>query len=100
MLGHIYYIKTKDRSDRDALIAFLKAQGIHATFHYVPLHSAPAGKKFGRFHGEDRWTTVESERLLRLPLYHRMEEAHVARVADAVKEYYGRGRMLAHGRVT
>ena len=98
--GHIYYIKTKDRSDRDALIAFLKAQGIHATFHYVPLHSAPAGKKFGRFHGEDRWTTVESERLLRLPLYHRMEEAHVARVADAVKEYYGRSSTLAHGPVT
>jgi len=86
--GHIYYIKTQDKQDRGNLIDFLKARGAHATFHYVPLHSAPAGLKFGRFHGEDRYTTVESERLLRLPLYHGMKEEHVARVANAVKEYY------------
>ncbi len=86
--GHIYYIKTRDKADRGGLIDFLKARGAHATFHYVPLHSAPAGRKFGRFNGEDRYTTVESERLLRLPLYHGMKEEHVARVANAVKEYY------------
>jgi dTDP-4-amino-4,6-dideoxygalactose transaminase len=99
--GHIYYIKTKNKTDRDGLIAFLKAQGAHSTFHYVPLHSAPAGLKFGRFHGEDRWTTRESERLLRLPLYHRMEETHVTRVANAVREYYGYSgaRMSVGGRV-
>jgi dTDP-4-amino-4,6-dideoxygalactose transaminase len=55
----------------------------------VPLHSAPAGRKFGRFNGDDRWTTAESERLLRLPLYYQMEEEHVIRVAEAVKDYYG-----------
>jgi dTDP-4-amino-4,6-dideoxygalactose transaminase len=87
--GHIYYIKTQDKTDRDALIAFLKARGAHSTFHYVPLHSAPAGRKFGRFNGDDRWTTAESERLLRLPLYYQMEEEHVIRVAEAVKDYYG-----------
>ncbi len=86
--GHIYYIKTQDKEDRGNLIDFLKARGAHATFHYVPLHSAPAGRKFGRFNGEDRYTTVESERLLRLPLYHGMKEEHVARVANAVREYY------------
>ena len=90
--GHIYHIKTQDKTDRDTLIAFLKARGIQATFHYVPLHSAPAGLRFGRFHGEDRWTTAESEKLLRLPLYYRMEQAHVVRVAEAVKEYYGHDR--------
>lgn len=86
--GHIYYIKTKDKTDRDALIAFLKARGVQATFHYVPLHSAPAGREFGHFVGEDRWTTRESERLLRLPLFHGMGEEEVARVVAAIKDYY------------
>lgn len=87
--GHIYYIKTKDKKERSALIAFLKARGAHATFHYIPLHSAPGGQKYGRFHGEDRWTTVESERLLRLPLYHNMRQDDVRRVVSAIEEFYG-----------
>lgn len=68
--GHMYYIKVKDQEQRTELIRFLKAREIHAVFHYVPLHSAPAGKKFGRFHGTDRYTTAESERILRLPMYY------------------------------
>ncbi len=86
--GHIFYIKTKNREDRGNLISFLKARGMQATFHYVPLHSAPAGEKFGRFAGEDRWTTVESERLLRLPLFSGMTEEETASVAAAVEDYY------------
>lgn len=86
--GHIYYIKTEDKNDRSALIAFLKARGVQATFHYVPLHSAPGGRKFGRFNGEDRWTTAESERLLRLPLYYNMRADDVLRVVDAINQYY------------
>ena len=67
--AHMYYIKAKDLEERSALIRFLKENDISTVFHYIPLHSAPAGKKYGRFHGEDRYTTSESERLLRLPLY-------------------------------
>jgi len=87
--GHIYYIKTKDKTERGALIAHLKERGVHATFHYVPLHSAPGGEKYGRFHGDDRWTTRESERLLRLPLYYGMSEDDVQYVARAIKAFYG-----------
>ncbi len=67
--GHMFYIKTKDMEERCRLIEYLKQKDIWTVFHYVPLHSAPAGLKFGRFHGEDRYTTSESERLLRLPMF-------------------------------
>ena len=67
--AHMFYIKAKDLEERSTLIKFLKENGISSVFHYIPLHGAPAGQKFGRFHGEDRYTTKESERLLRLPLY-------------------------------
>lgn len=67
--AHMFYIKTKDLEERSKLIAFLKENGIGAVFHYIPLHSSPAGQQFGRFHGEDKYTTKESERLLRLPMY-------------------------------
>ena len=75
--------------ERTALIDFLKKNGILAVFHYVPLHSAPAGLKFGRFHGEDRYTTKESERLLRLPLYYGLKEDQVSYICGKVKEFYG-----------
>lgn len=68
--GHIFYIKLKDIDQRQELIDRLKSNGISAVFHYVPLHSATAGVKFGRFHGEDIFTTKESERLLRLPMWY------------------------------
>ncbi len=87
--AHMYYIKAKDLQERTALIDFLKEEnGIYAVFHYVPLHSAPAGIKFGRFHGEDKYTTAESERLLRLPMYYTLQEGEVDYIVSKVKEFY------------
>ncbi|MBQ8877109.1 MAG: dTDP-4-amino-4,6-dideoxygalactose transaminase [Lachnospiraceae bacterium] len=87
--GHMFYIKAKDLAEREALFGFLKEKDILPASHYVPLHSAPAGLKFGRFHGEDRYTTKESDRLLRLPMYYQLKEEDAAYVADQVKEFYG-----------
>lgn len=87
--GHMFYIKTKDLEERKALIDFMKANDILTVFHYVPLHSAPAGLKFGRFHGEDRFTTKESERLLRLPMFYQLRAEQVDYIAGKVKEFYG-----------
>jgi len=87
--AHMFYIKAKDLGERTRLIAYLKEHGVNSVFHYIPLHSAPAGLKFGRFHGEDRYTTRESERLARLPMYFGLTEADVTYVADAVKAFYG-----------
>ncbi len=86
--GHMFYIKTKDIKERTALIDFMKEHEILTVFHYIPLHSAPAGLKFGRFHGEDRYTTKESERLLRLPMFYALEPAQVDYICDKVKEFY------------
>ncbi len=87
--GHMFYIKTKDMEERSALIDFMKKNDVHTVFHYVPLHSAPAGIKFGRFHGEDKYTTKESERLLRLPMFYQLKETEVDYIAEKVKEFYG-----------
>lgn len=87
--GHMFYIKNADLEERAALIDFLKENDILAVFHYIPLHSAPAGLKYGRFHGEDRYTTRESERLLRLPMYYGLKEDQVSFIAGKVKEFYG-----------
>ena len=86
--AHMFYIKTKDMEERSELIAFLKEKGILAVFHYVPLHSAPAGIKFGRFHGEDKYTTKESERLLRLPMYYKLTADEVEYITEQVKAFY------------
>lgn len=86
--AHMYYIKAKDLEDRTKLISYLKAQGISTVFHYVPLHSAPAGMKYGEFVGEDVYTTRESERLLRLPLYYNMKQMDSERVIDAITRFY------------
>lgn len=86
--AHMFYIKVKDLSERTALIEYLKSNDILAVFHYVPLHSAPAGERFGRFHGEDKYTTKESERLVRLPLYYGLKEEEVELVIGAVKKFY------------
>lgn len=88
--AHMFWIKAADLEERTQLIAFLKEQGIQTVFHYIPLHTAPAGQKFGRFHGEDRYTTKESERLLRLPLYYGLKEEQVRFIAEKVKEFYGK----------
>ena len=86
--AHMFYIKTKDMEERKALISYLKERDIAAVFHYVPLHSAPAGLRFGRFHGEDRYTTKESERLLRMPMYYNLSESDQQKVIDAVHGFY------------
>lgn len=86
--AHMFYIKTKDLEERSKLIAFLKENGIGAVFHYIPLHSSPAGQQFGRFHGEDKYTTKESERLLRLPMYYGLEKKDIGYVVSKIKEFY------------
>ncbi len=86
--GHMFYIKAKDLQERTALISYLKTQNVNAVFHYVPLHSAPAGYKFGRFEGEDEYTTKESERLLRLPMYYGLKKEDLQHVIESVREFY------------
>lgn len=86
--GHMYYVKTKDLDERTRLIDFLKENGIWAVFHYVPLHSAPAGRKFGRFAGEDVYTTRESDRLVRLPMFYTLTSDEVDYIVGKVKEFY------------
>lgn len=86
--AHMYYAKAKDLQERTALIQFLKDNGVWSVFHYVPLHSAPAGLKFGRFNGEDKYTTRESERLFRLPMYYTLKEEEVNYIVSKVKEFY------------
>ena len=86
--AHMFYIKTKDLQERSALISYLKENGIIASFHYIPLHTAPAGIKYGRFHGDDVYTTKESERLLRLPMYYGLKEEDLHKVVNEVKKFY------------
>lgn len=86
--AHMFYIKVKDVEERTRLISYLKARGVMAVFHYVPLHSAPAGEAYGRFSGEDVYTTRESERLVRLPLYFGIGEQNVVNVVDLVHRFY------------
>lgn len=86
--AHMFYVKAKDLQERSALIAFLKENGIGCVFHYIPLHTAPAGKKYGRFAGEDKYTTKESERLARLPMYYGLSIDDVKMVCDKIKEFY------------
>lgn len=87
--AHMYWLKAADLDERTRLIAHLKACGVQATFHYIPLHSAPAGLKFGRFAGEDEFTTRESNRLLRLPMYYNLAKGDLLHVIDAIYEFYG-----------
>ena len=84
----MFYIKVSDLETCTELISYLKEKGIMAVFHYVPLHSAPAGRKFGRFNGEDRYTTKESERLVRLPLFYSIADEEVNFIIEIVKEFF------------
>lgn len=86
--GHMYYIKTKDMEQRSAFIEHLKRDGIYAVFHYVPLHSAQAGARYSRFHGNDEFTTVESERLVRLPIFYGMSEAENHHIIQSVNNFF------------
>ena len=85
--AHMYYIKMRDIADRQGLIDALGKEGILAVFHYLPLHSSPAGQRFGRFAGEDVYTTKESERILRLPMYYGLTEQNVKDVAGVITAY-------------
>ncbi|MBO4926900.1 MAG: dTDP-4-amino-4,6-dideoxygalactose transaminase [Clostridiales bacterium] len=88
--AHMFYIKLKDIKERTALSAFLSENGIKTAFHYVPLHSAPAGINHGRFDGEDKVTTVESERLLRLPMYYGLKKEDIERVCSKIVEFFSK----------
>lgn len=86
--AHMYYIKAKNLKERTSLMEYLKYNEILTVFHYVPLHSSEAGLKFSRFYGEDKYTTKESERLIRLPLYYSINQDDVERTIDMIKKYY------------
>lgn len=86
--AHMFYLKAENLEVRTKLISYLKENGVLAVFHYVPLHSAPAGQKFGRFCGEDRYTTKESDRLLRLPMYYGLKDEEVDCVIEKVYDFY------------
>lgn len=88
--AHMFYIKTKDIEERTALIAHLKEHDVMSVFHYVPLHSAEVGRRVGRFNGEDRYTTHESERLLRLPMYYGLKTEHIDEVCRIIADFYSR----------
>ena len=86
--AHMFYIKVRDIEERTRLIAYLKDNGIGAVFHYIPLHSSPAGQRFGCFYGEDRYTTKESERLLRLPMYYGLKPADIRYIVEMINGFF------------
>lgn len=86
--GHMFYIKAKDLDERTALLEHLRRDDIYAVFHYIPLHSAQAGERFSRFHGQDEFTTKESERLIRLPIWYGMDDSTAAHIVQSVQSFY------------
>lgn len=86
--AHMFYIKTADLEERSKFIEYMKKHEIGCVFHYIPLHNAPAGKKYGRFHGKDEYTTKESERLVRLPMHYELTESNVQEVCQAIKSFF------------
>lgn len=86
--AHMFYIKVKDLDTRTALLRHLKEHGVGAVFHYIPLHTAPAGKRFGRFHCVDKYTTKESEKLLRLPMYYRLRIEGIEVITDWLQQFF------------
>lgn len=87
--AHMFYIKVKDFEQRTALLDYLKGNDIWAVFHYVPLHSAPAGKKFGKFDGKDEFTTKESERIIRLPMYYGLNDSDIEYIVKTIECFFG-----------
>ena len=86
--AHMFYIKCRDLEDRTIFISHMKNKDIECVFHYIPLHSAPAGIKFGRFHGKEQYTTPESERLVRLPIYYHIEHQEAETVIHETLRYF------------
>jgi dTDP-4-amino-4,6-dideoxygalactose transaminase len=85
--GHMFYLKTKDLVQRTALLEHFKQEGILAVFHYVPLHSSVAGSKFSRFHGVDRYTTTESNRLIRLPIWYGISVQETQLIVNVIRHF-------------
>lgn len=90
--AHMYYIKLSNLEERTKFITYLKENGILSVFHYVPLHTAPAGIKYGRFAGEDKYTTKESERLVRLPMYYHLTLEDKEYIVDTIFKYFHQSR--------
>ena len=88
--AHMYYVKLKDLEERTAFLSFMRQSEIYSVFHYIPLHSAPAGIKFGEFRGKDQYTTLESERLARLPMYYGMSQEDINYIIKKVTDYFNR----------
>lgn len=86
--AHMYYIKLRNLEERTKFISFLKEHGILSVFHYIPLHSAPAGLKYGRFFREDKYTTKESERLVRLPMYYHLNLKDKEYIVETIFKYF------------
>jgi dTDP-4-amino-4,6-dideoxygalactose transaminase len=86
--AHMFYIKTNNLEERSELISYLKENEVQSVFHYIPLHSSKAGKKFGEFVGKDNFTTSESERLVRLPMYYGLEDQDIEYVVDKISKFY------------
>ena len=86
--AHMFYFKARNFEERTKLLSFMKENDVLAIFHYIPLHTAPAGLKYGVFSGEDKYTTVESERLARLPMYYGLTESDQTKVIETVKKFY------------
>ena len=86
--AHMFYIKNRDLDERTEFMSYMKENGVGCVFHYIPLHSAPAGLKYDRFNGEDKYTTKESERLARLPLYYNLTEEDQEKVIDTIYKFY------------
>ncbi|WP_434950934.1 dTDP-4-amino-4,6-dideoxygalactose transaminase [Shewanella sp. HL-SH4] len=86
--AHMYYLKLEDQTQRDAFILYMREHDILTVFHYIPLHSSPAGENHGVFHGEDKHTTLESQKLVRLPLYYQMTQAEQQQVITAVSGFF------------
>ena len=85
----MFYIKVKDLETRSKLLEYLKENDILSVFHYIPLHSAPAGMKFGKFNGDDKYTTVESEKLIRLPMYYGLNQDDIKFIVDTIYRFIG-----------
>ena len=92
--AHMFYIKVKNIEERTQLIQYLKENKISTVFHYIPLHTSPAGKKYGRFLGEDKYTTKESERLLRLPMYYGLKKDDVQSVIEKIYSFFDSERFI------
>ena len=86
--AHMFYIKCRDLEERTSFISYMKEEEILTVFHYIPLHSAPAGLKYGRFSGKDLYTTKESERLVRLPMYYGLEQEKIEFICEKIKNFY------------